>query len=266
MNSNQSQFIKEEIPNNFQSILKLAHSGNLDAMNNIGIYYQTNSSKLSSLKKEYYLLQAAHWFTKAANQGFAPAQFSLGVCCMNGEGVLKDYHQGFLWYTRAAEQGYAPAQTNLGLCYEGGIGTTQDLPKAVYWWQKAAAKNYEPAKFFLGPYFRSDSKTNLKRSENSLTIIDNILFNEKKTEDGSDEELEVIEKQTRLGLDDIREYEESNEAFHKLKTRFKKKGGAAELRVLCNQFGINYTEKENTMRTIAENVEIRNILFQKKVI
>jgi TPR repeat protein len=62
-------------------------------------------------------LQAGHWFLKAANLGmllwqvsltclgFAPAQFNLAVCYMNGEGVLRDYQQGVLWYTKAAEQG-----------------------------------------------------------------------------------------------------------------------------------------------------------------
>ena len=35
----------------------------------------------------------------------------------NGDGVLKDYKQALKWFTKAAEQGYADAQYNLGIMY-----------------------------------------------------------------------------------------------------------------------------------------------------
>ena len=42
------------------------------------------------------------------------------------------------WYTKAAEQGDATAQYNLGACYEYGEGVEQDMEKAVELYRKAA--------------------------------------------------------------------------------------------------------------------------------
>jgi hypothetical protein len=44
-----------------------------------------------------------------AEQGYAPAQFDLGVMYTLGHGVF-DYAEAVRWYRKAAEQGYAPAQ------------------------------------------------------------------------------------------------------------------------------------------------------------
>lgn len=61
-------------------------------------------------------------YQKAAAQGHAVAQFSLGAMYDNGEGVPKDDAQAVAWYRKAAEQGYANAQYNLGLMYDNGEG------------------------------------------------------------------------------------------------------------------------------------------------
>ncbi|EGE27627.1 tetratricopeptide repeat family protein, partial [Moraxella catarrhalis O35E] len=42
------------------------------------------------------------------------------------------------WYTKAANQGYADAQFNLALMYYEGQGVSQDDQKAVEWYTKAA--------------------------------------------------------------------------------------------------------------------------------
>ena len=59
------------------------------------------------------LKQAAELFRKAAVQGEAEAQYDLGVCYCNGEGVEKDPKQAAYWYRKAAEQGYEPAREAL---------------------------------------------------------------------------------------------------------------------------------------------------------
>jgi len=43
------------------------------------------------------------------------AQFNLGVCYSDGDGVAKDAEQAVSWYRRAAEAGDADAQFNLGI-------------------------------------------------------------------------------------------------------------------------------------------------------
>ena len=56
----------------------------------------------------------------AANQGDAAAQYNLGVCYYNGEGVTKDIKEAARLFKLAADQGDARAQCYLGVCYEYG--------------------------------------------------------------------------------------------------------------------------------------------------
>ena len=99
-------------------------------------------------KKNY--TEAVKWYRKAAEQGFADAQNSLGFCYENGEGVTKDILEAVKWYRKAAEQGFAKAQCNLGYCYEKGKGVTQDYYEAVKWYRKAAEQGLARAQHNLG--------------------------------------------------------------------------------------------------------------------
>ena len=45
-------------------------------------------------------VEAAKWYRKAAEQGAANAQNSLGACYWLGNGVPKDYVQAYKWLTR----------------------------------------------------------------------------------------------------------------------------------------------------------------------
>ena len=105
------------------------------------------------LADEYYKrgnhAKAFEWTTKAANQGFADAQFGLGVLYHNGHGVSQDYQKAVEWITKAANQGHAAAQTNLGLMYEQGKGVRQDYQKAFEWTTKAANQGFADAQFNL---------------------------------------------------------------------------------------------------------------------
>ncbi|MCE9951345.1 sel1 repeat family protein, partial [Aeromonas allosaccharophila] len=69
---------------------------------------------------------AIEWFEKAAEQGFAMAQYSLGVMYSQGQGVTQDDQQAVNWFAKAAAQGNAKAQYNLGVMYRQGQGVTQD--------------------------------------------------------------------------------------------------------------------------------------------
>ena len=48
--------------------------------------------------------------TKAAEQDHAEAQLMLGMMYHEGKGVPQDYKQAANYFTKAAEQGYAAAQ------------------------------------------------------------------------------------------------------------------------------------------------------------
>ncbi|MGY8656728.1 MAG: tetratricopeptide repeat protein [Verrucomicrobiia bacterium] len=49
--------------------------------------------------------------------------------------VTKDEAEAMKWYRKAAEQGYANAQSSLGFMYDLGRGVKQDDKEAVKWWK-----------------------------------------------------------------------------------------------------------------------------------
>lgn len=77
------------------------------------------------------------WFSEAARQGLAEAQFALGVCFYEGKGVEKDTDKAFYWYRKAAYQELAEAQYFLGMSYYSGLGVEQDNTQAIKWLEKA---------------------------------------------------------------------------------------------------------------------------------
>ena len=64
---------------------------------------------------------AMYDFEQRAMQGDPIAQFCLGYMCKHGLGAPFDPQRAIEWYTKAAEQGYVPAQNDLGVIY-GRIG------------------------------------------------------------------------------------------------------------------------------------------------
>ena len=94
--------------------------------------------------------KAARLYRRAAEKGHAPAQFNLGWCYVNGQGVAQDYTEAVKWYRKAAEQGHEDAQFILGCCYESGLGVTEDDTEAVEWYRKAAEQGNEYAQNSLG--------------------------------------------------------------------------------------------------------------------
>ena len=91
-------------------------------------------------------VEAAKWWRKAAEQGLAEAQNRYGACCQEGEGVEKDLKKAVYWYRKSAEQGFAKAQYNLGICFEYGLGVEKNLHQSAEWYRKAAEQAFEPAK------------------------------------------------------------------------------------------------------------------------
>lgn len=80
---------------------------------------------------------AARYFLKAAEQGDAEAQFSLGNMYAEGHGVPRDEQQSASWFRKAAELGFSPAQVNLGVMYTQGQGVEQNLVEAHKWFNIA---------------------------------------------------------------------------------------------------------------------------------
>jgi uncharacterized protein len=106
---------------------------------------QKNIDRINKQQRDDYYL-----YTKAAEKGYADAQYYLGQMYYNGQGVPQDYKQAVHWFTKAAEKGYADAQYYLGVMYDNGPGVPQDYKKAANWYTKAAEQGHVDAQYNLG--------------------------------------------------------------------------------------------------------------------
>ena len=89
---------------------------------------------------------AFKWYTLSAEQGYAKAQFNVGIMYDNGQGVPQDYKTAVKWYILSAEQGYAKAQYNLGVMYALGQGVIADKVYAHMWGNILNSNGHEDGK------------------------------------------------------------------------------------------------------------------------
>ena len=81
---------------------------------------------------------AVKWYRKAAEQGYADAQYHLGEMYYYGFGVDKNDSTAVEWFLKAGEQGHADAQIQLGHMYSDGQGVDKNDSTAVEWYRKGA--------------------------------------------------------------------------------------------------------------------------------
>lgn len=94
--------------------------------------------------------KALQWFKKSAEQGNSTAQVLLGDMYAVGKCVSKDEVIAAQWYKKSAEQGDAWAQCELGKIYASGNGVLKDEIEAVQWYNKSAKQGYPLAQTLLG--------------------------------------------------------------------------------------------------------------------
>lgn len=82
---------------------------------------------------------ATNYYRKAAEKGYALAQYNLANRYRDGVGVQQDFAMARMWFLRAAAQGDPYAQHNLGMMYKQGFGGRDDR-QAEYWLSRARAK------------------------------------------------------------------------------------------------------------------------------
>jgi len=97
--------------------------------------------------------KAVTWFTKAAHVGYAPAQYQLGVAYYNGDGVAQDKKTAAAWLIEAAKRGNADALYAVGNMYDLGDTLPNDPSKAIVYFKEAAERGYPDAEDALGLYF-----------------------------------------------------------------------------------------------------------------
>ncbi|MFK0573425.1 tetratricopeptide repeat protein [Endozoicomonas sp.] len=101
-------------------------SGDAEAQYKLGLTY-ANDGGMKNVSKSVI------WLKKAAEQGLAKAQGSLGFRYAEGDGVKKDASTAVMWFRKAAEQGNVDAQFNLGVMYAQGNGVQQDYKESYIW-------------------------------------------------------------------------------------------------------------------------------------
>ena len=113
-----------------------------------------SAQEINDLGEKYYFgkdgftqdyKKAFEFFTQSASQGNAAAQYNLGYCYRNGNGVYQSDKKAAEWLKKAAAQGHATAQYELGICYRDGKGVPQSEEKAVEWFEKAAKQGHAKA-------------------------------------------------------------------------------------------------------------------------
>ena len=124
---------------------KAAEQGDINAEFKLGAMYATLYEVGKGVVRDYgesikWYHKAVDQYRKAADQGVAVAQCSLGQIYRQGEIVPQDYSEAAKWYRKAAEQGEVNAQENLGVQYSKGEGVPQNDIEAYIWFSLAAAQ------------------------------------------------------------------------------------------------------------------------------
>ena len=97
--------------------------------------------------------EAVRWFRAAAQAGHPGAQYNLAKCYEEGYGGLpKDMTEAFQWYRRSALQGDDGAMFPLAKCYDYGKGCPPSRKDAIYWYRKSIEGGFDPA--YSLPYKR----------------------------------------------------------------------------------------------------------------
>jgi TPR repeat protein len=143
------------LPKDLKSLKALAEKGDARAQNNLGLRYSIGQDDREAVK----------WYRKAADQGYAEAQYTLGRMYYKGQGMEKDDEEAVKWYRKVAEQGYPFGQNKLGLMYWEGEGVPQDFVTA-YAWVDIATTNGNPfSKTLKGSFAQNMTPKQIAKAE-----------------------------------------------------------------------------------------------------
>ena len=109
-----------------------AESGDVDAMNLLGVLFATDAKEPSDYS------MALYWFQKAADAGSTDAMNNMANMYLRGLGVARDYANAFRWFRQAADGGNALAMHSVAAMVEHGLGTPRDLTAARKLYRRAA--------------------------------------------------------------------------------------------------------------------------------
>ena len=143
---------------------KAAETGNLEALENIGVMYS------KGLGVEKNVTKAMEYLEKAAEMGSAKAHNSMANLYLAGNGVEKDTQTALQHFQTAADSGDIDSQSSLSSLYFSGKIVPKDQKKALEYLLKAVAAGHPPAVYQLGKMFLEGSSV-VQSCENALTLF-----------------------------------------------------------------------------------------------
>ena len=136
-----------------ENLKDLATAGSVEAQHKLAVMYYYGR------ETERDWDRAFQWWSKAAEQNYAPAQHNLALMYYDGKGIEKNWDRAFQWWSKAAEQAHAPAQYDLALMYYYGKGIEKNWDKAFQWLGKAVEQAYAPAQYQLAVMYYYGERT-----------------------------------------------------------------------------------------------------------
>ena len=133
------------------------------------------------------LKKAAYWYNQASLQGETNSQYNLGYLYEKGQGVTQDYANAVYWYREAAVQGHTEAQFKLGVCYDTGLGIEQNFQEAAKWNKRAAEQGHITAQYNMGLYYLSGQGVQYDKSLAKQWL-------QKAAENGNEKARQVLKK------------------------------------------------------------------------
>ena len=77
-------------------------------------------------------------FREAAEQGHTNAEYEVGMCYLDGDGVYEDEYEAAKWFRKAALKGHAEAQFELAELLEYNYYGYSSSEETFGWYKKAA--------------------------------------------------------------------------------------------------------------------------------
>ena len=98
----------------------------------------------------------------------ALAQYYLGMMCLKGQGVEKNYEEAGKWFRKAAENRLPQAQYQLANLYTEGEGVPRDFEFAYIWYSVGAVHQHKLSQNAI-------ANAKAKLSENELAEADKMV-------------------------------------------------------------------------------------------
>lgn len=140
-----------EALDNFKNAIKTgaAYSDRLIDCNTVGHMYQYGEG----IEKDE--IEAVSWYRRAAELGYAEAQYNLGFMYYYGKGVKQDLGVALKWFSLSAEQGNKEAMLDIAYMYKLGKGVSVDNVEAFKWYRRLAELDDPVAQYNLGNMYKN---------------------------------------------------------------------------------------------------------------